>query len=41
MLQNLTVNDADFFYNLYSHPALTVNFDESPFFTKRNTCTIY
>ncbi|GAA4178111.1 MULTISPECIES: GNAT family N-acetyltransferase [Sphingobacterium] len=43
ILKELTINDADFFYNIYSHPELTVNFDESPFmenetaaeFTKR------
>ncbi len=31
MLNNLTVKDAGFFYKIYTHPALTVNFDESPF----------
>lgn len=31
ILQPLTVNDADFFYSIYSHPLLTANFDESPF----------
>lgn len=31
VLQPLTVEDADFFYQLYAHPALTVNVDESPF----------
>lgn len=43
ILKHLTENDAEFFYNIYSHPQLTVNFDESPFlpnetprgFTKR------
>lgn len=43
ILKELTINDADFFFNIYSHPELTVNFDESPFmenetaaeFTKR------
>ena len=30
-LDHLTVKDAAFFYEIYSHPALTVNFDESPF----------
>lgn len=29
LLHNLTVADADFFYKIYTHPALTVNFDES------------
>lgn len=31
ILTPLTVKDADFFYKIYTHPALTVNFDESPF----------
>jgi [ribosomal protein S5]-alanine N-acetyltransferase len=31
ILEQLTKNDADFFYEIYSHPQLTVNFDESPF----------
>ncbi len=31
ILNNLTVQDADFFYEIYTHPALTVNFDEIPF----------
>ena len=43
ILEQLTENDADFFYEIYSLPQLTVNFDESPFlpdetpieFTKR------
>ena len=43
ILEPLTENDADFFYGIYSHPQLTVNFDDSPFlpnetpseFTKR------
>lgn len=42
-LEKLTENDADIFYEIYSHPQLTINFDESPFlanetpteFTKR------
>ena len=43
ILEHLTENDADFFYKIYSHPQLIVNFDENPFlpnetraeFTKR------
>lgn len=43
ILEQLTENDADFFYDINSHPQLTVNYDESPFlpnetpreFTKR------
>lgn len=43
ILEKLTEKDADFFYELYSLPELTANFDESPFlpdetpieFTKR------
>jgi ribosomal-protein-alanine N-acetyltransferase len=31
ILEPLTEKDAGFFYGLYSHPQLTVNFDESPF----------
>jgi len=31
VLEILTVKDADFLYKLYTHQALTVNFDESPF----------
>lgn len=31
ILQKLTLKDAGFFYEIYSHPALTVNFDERPF----------
>lgn len=31
ILNNLTVTDAGFLYKIYTHPALTVNFDESPF----------
>lgn len=31
ILHNLTVKDAEFFYKIYTDPALTVNFDESPF----------
>ncbi|MFD2163030.1 GNAT family N-acetyltransferase [Paradesertivirga mongoliensis] len=31
ILKNLTVNDAKFFHGLYTHPALAINFDESPF----------
>ncbi|HEY0667967.1 MAG TPA: GNAT family N-acetyltransferase [Sphingobacteriaceae bacterium] len=30
ILHNLSVEDADSFYKIYTHPALTVNFDESP-----------
>jgi [ribosomal protein S5]-alanine N-acetyltransferase len=33
ILKQLTENDADFFYDIYSNPQLTVNFDESPFLT--------
>lgn len=43
ILEQLTENDADFFFDIYSNPQLTENFDESPFlpnetaveFTKR------
>jgi len=31
VLDNLTLEDAVFFYKLYTHPEMTVNFDESPF----------
>ncbi|HMR83145.1 MAG TPA: GNAT family N-acetyltransferase [Niabella sp.] len=31
ILNHLTVKDAYFFYKLYAHPELIVNFDESPF----------
>lgn len=31
LLLPLTNNDSDRFYELYSHPQLTANFDESPF----------
>lgn len=31
ILEQLTVNDAVFFYGIYSHPQLTVAFDGSPF----------
>ena len=31
ILEHLTADNADFFYNIYSHPQLIVNFDESPF----------
>lgn len=31
LLKPLTVDDADFIHKIYTHPALTVNFDESPF----------
>lgn len=31
ILEHLTENDAPFFYELYSHPQLAVNFDQSPF----------
>lgn len=30
MLAKLTVKDADVFFKIYTHPALTVNFDENP-----------
>lgn len=43
ILEQLTENDSDFFFDIYSHPQLIENFDESPFlpdetsteFTKR------
>jgi [ribosomal protein S5]-alanine N-acetyltransferase len=31
ILEQLTKNDADFLYEIYSNPKLTVNFDGSPF----------
>lgn len=31
ILEQLTENNADFFYDIYSHPQLRVNFDENPF----------
>jgi ribosomal-protein-alanine N-acetyltransferase len=31
ILRHLSLDDADFFYDIYSHPQLTANFDESPF----------
>jgi ribosomal-protein-alanine N-acetyltransferase len=31
LLEPLTIRDAGFFYDIYSNPQLTVNFDESPF----------
>jgi ribosomal-protein-alanine N-acetyltransferase len=31
ILRHLSLDDADFFYDIYSHPLLTVSFDESPF----------
>ena len=31
ILEILTINNADILYQLYSHPLLTVNFEENPF----------
>lgn len=37
LLEQLTENDADFLYDIYSHPQITVNFDKSPFLPKEFT----
>ncbi|GAA4925419.1 GNAT family N-acetyltransferase [Mucilaginibacter defluvii] len=31
MLRQLSIDDANFLYDIYSHPQLTANFEESPF----------